>query len=348
MKYRILGKTGLKVSEIGFGTWQLANDPGFWTGANTTESLESLFKYVDLGGNFIDTAWVYGYSDAEPGKHPSEELIGRFLKENGCRDKIIIASKIPPKNMLWPARKGIKIGDVFPNEWIEKCVDESLKSLGVNFIDLMQFHVWQDEFSEEDGWKETIQKITQQGKVKHWGISVNDYQPTNCINTLNTGLISTVQCIFNVFHQRPTEKLFSYAIENNIGIIARVPLDEGGLSGKFTKETIFSEGDFRLKYFTSERLKEVVCRTDDLKSEFLSDDIETLADMSLRYILSHDAVSTLIVGMRSTGHVEKNALSSDENRLPTSVLERLKKHAWERNFYPDVDPAMKSTNFLEE
>src|SRR3989338_7060974 len=347
MKYRTLCKTGLKVSEIGFGAWQIANDPGFWTGANPNESLKSLAKYVDLGGNFIDTAWAYGYSDTEPNRHPSEELIGKFLKESGSRDKIVIATKIPPKNWLWPARKGVGIEDVFPDGHIEKCVDDSLKSLGVDYIDLMQFHVWQDEFSEDDGWKETIQKISKQGKVKNWGISVNDYQPTNCIKALDTGLISTVMCIFNVFHQKPIEKLFSYAIENNIGIIARVPLDEGGLAGTFTNETIFSEGDFRSRYFTQERLKEVIRRTDDLKKEFLNDDIETLTEISLRYILSHDAVSTLVVGMRKVEHVEKNVSFSDKGGLSPAVLEKLKKHVWERNFYPDVDPAMKNTNFLE-
>lgn len=347
MKYRILGKTGLKVSEIGFGTWQLANDPNFWSGADLGESLKNLQKYVDLGGNFIDTAWVYGYSDNEPNKHPSEELIGKFLKESGLRDKIIIASKIPPKNMLWPARKGIDISNVFPKEHIEKCVDDSLRSLGVDFIDLMQFHVWQDEFAENNDWKEVIQKITKQGKVKNWGISVNDYQPTNCLKTLDTGLISTVQCIFNVFHQKPTEKLFAHAVKNNIGIIARVPLDEGGLSGKFMKGTVFPKGDFRSRYFSGERLEELIHRTESLKVNFLTDDIKTLPELSLRYILSHDAISTLVVGMRKSEHIGMNISYSDKDKLSQIILEKLKAHAWERNFYPDVDPIMKDSNYLE-
>lgn len=333
MRYRLLGKTNLSVSEIGFGTWQLANDPGFWVGSDTDKSLECLHRYVELGGNFIDTAWIYGYSEDNPKRHPSEELVGKFIKDSGNRGKVIIASKIPPKNMLWPARRSVNIDEVFPDEHIKKCVDDSLRSLGTDYIDLMQFHVWQDDFSNEDGWKKTIQKISEQGKVKHWGISINDYQPENCIETLNTGLISSVQCIFNIFHQKPIEKLFPYAIKNNIGIIARVPLDEGGLSGKFSEDTVFQKGDFRSNYFSSDRLIKLAHRTDKLKKEFLDDNIKTLAKLSLRYILSFKEVSTLIVGMRKMNHINANVSCSGRNDLSEDTIEKLKKHGWERNFY---------------
>ena len=170
MKYRTLGKTGLKVSEVGCGTWQLANDPNAWVGSDLNESLKSLERFVELGGNFIDTAWIYGYDDSKPSKHPSEELIGKLLKKSSKRDKLIIATKVPPKNMHWPALKGVHISEVFPNDWIIKCVDDSLRSLGVDVIDLVQFHVWQDAFADEDEWKETIQKIMKSGTLKYWGI----------------------------------------------------------------------------------------------------------------------------------------------------------------------------------
>lgn len=157
MKYRVLGKTGLKVSEVGIGTWQLADDPGMWKGADLKQSLQCLHKFVELGGNFIDTAWVYGYSAKEPNRHRSEELIGKFLRNRGKKD-LIVASKVPPKNFKWPAWEGAPVVEVFPDAWIEKCVDDSLRSLGVETIDVMQFHVWQDDFVKEDGWKEAIQK----------------------------------------------------------------------------------------------------------------------------------------------------------------------------------------------
>jgi len=349
MKYRILGKTGLRVSEIGYGTWQLADDPGMWVGADLKESLTCLYKYVELGGNFVDTAWAYGYSDEKPDRHPSEELIGKFLKELGRKREVVIATKVAPKNWHWPAWRKDKITDVFPNKHIEKQVDDSLRSLGVDVIDLVQFHVWQDDWVNEDGWKETIQKIMDSGKVKHWGISINDYQPSNCLKTLETGLISSIQFIFNIFHQKPTEKLLPYAKKNNIGLIARVPLDEGGLAGKFTKQTEFPKGDFRRKYFGGKRLDELIKRTDELK-RLLGEEAETLPELALRYILSFNAVSAVIPGMRRLKHVKANTAVSDKGRLSKELMEELKNHAWERNFYApgSVDPSMKDVGYIEQ
>ncbi len=346
MEYRTLGKTGLKVSEIGYGTWQLANDPNCWVGADLEESLRSLSRFAELGGTFIDTAWIYGYDDSQPDKHPSEELIRKYLNQSGKRDKLVLATKVPPKNMKWPAWKGILVSEVFPNDWIEKCVNDSLKSLGVETIDLVQFHVWHDDFVDNDGWKETIQKIMKSGKVKYWGISVNDYQPTNSLKALETGLISTIQCIFNIFHQKPADKLFPYIKEHNIGLINRVPLDEGGLTGTFTEETTFEEGDFRSKFFTKDRLKELVKRTDQLKKLF-NGEAKTLPELDLRFILSHNAISTVIPGMRKTKNVEANSSFSDGRELSEKLMEELKNHSWERNFYPTHDPSMKDTNYLE-
>ncbi|MEW5805677.1 MAG: aldo/keto reductase [Patescibacteria group bacterium] len=346
MQYRTLGKTGLKVSEIGFGTWQLANDPDMWVGADLNESLKCLFEFTERGGNFIDTAWVYGYSDDAPDRHPSEELIGKFLKLSGKRDRLIIATKIAPLNWKWPAWKNIPMTEVFTPERIENSVNDSLRSLGVGYIDLMQFHVWQDDFVREDWWKELIQKITKQGKVKHWGISINDYQPSNCLKTLDTGLISTVQFIFNIFHQKPTEKLLPYAKAKNIGLIARVPLDEGGLSGEINSKTVFQKGDFRGRYFNRERLVELEKRINDLKI-LLGKEVNSIPELALRYILSFDAVSTVISGMRKLEHVKNNVVVSDSRKLSSKMMLELQKHAWERNFYDNRDPALEETGFIE-
>jgi aryl-alcohol dehydrogenase-like predicted oxidoreductase len=332
MKYRSLGKTGLKVSEIGCGTWQLANDPNCWVGADPNESLEALHRFVELGGNFIDTAWVYGYNMQKPNGHPSEELIGKFLQESGGREEIVLATKIPPKNFQWPARPGVPIEKIFPNEHIEQCVNDSLDSLGVEQLDLVQFHVWQDDFAKEEGWKKTIQKISEEGKVKNWGISINDYQPTNCLKTLDTGLISTIQFIFNIFHQKPIRELFPYAKKNRVGLIARVPLDEGGLTGKITEKTVFAEGDFRKKYFAGERLKELVKRTEELKT-LLGKETQSLPELALRFILSFEEISCAIPGMRRPAFVEHNTAVSDGRTLSPALLKKLERHAWERNFY---------------
>lgn len=335
----------MKVSEIGYGTWQLANDPNMWVGADLNESLRSLHRYAELGGNFIDTAWIYGYDDSAPDRHPSEELIGKFLRQSQHKD-IVVATKIAPLNLLWPARQGIDIQEVFPAKRIIQCVEDSLRSLGVDVLDLVQFHVWQDEFATHDEWKETVTKLTQQGKVKHWGISINDYQPSNCLQTLETGLIETVQFIFNIFHQKPTEKLLPYAKEHNVGLIARVPLDEGGLTGTITRDSVFDEGELKYNYFKGDRLEQLVDRTDKLKN-LLGDEASTLAELDLRYILSFDEISTVIPGMRKTKNVEANATVSDGRKLSPKILGELKKHRWERNFYTYVDPALESTGFIE-
>lgn len=348
MKYRKLGKTGLNVAEVGYGTWQLADDPNMWVGADLTESLRSLHRYAELGGNFIDTAWQYGYDDSKPDRHPSEELIGKFLKEYDKRNDIVVATKIAPKNYIWPARKGVAISEIFPNDHIERSVNDSLRSLGLDSLDLVQFHVWQDNFADEDGWKETIQRLTNEGKVKHWGISINDYQPSNCLRTLDTGLIETIQFIFNIFHQKPTEKLLPYAKAHDIGLIVRVPLDEGGLTGTFTEDTTFPEGDFRGAYFGGDRLQELVKHTDELKT-LLGAEASSLPELDLRYILSFDEVSSVIPGMRKTKNVEANVAVSDGRKLSPQLMDTLKQHVWERNFYgpSELDPALKDIGYVE-
>lgn len=349
MQYRNLGKTGLKVSEVGMGTWQLSGLPWGWDAPDENESMRALYRFVELGGNFIDTAWVYGRADeraATPGKHTAEELIGKFIKESSSRDNVIIASKIPGKNRKWPAWKGVPISEVFPEGYIEEMVDSSLVSLGIETLDLMQFHVWQDDFAKEDGWKNEIQRVTKKGKVKYWGISINDYQPSNCLRTLDTGLIDTIEFIFNVFHQKPTEKLFPYAKEHGIGLIARVPLDEGGLAGKLTLHTTFSD-DMRSKYFSKERLAEFMPRIEKLKN-LLGDEAQTLPELALRYILSFDEVSTVIPGTRKVKNVDANVSVSDRRKLSNTLMEELKKHAWERNFYVDLDPSMKGDGYIEK
>lgn len=332
MKYRTLGRTNLEVSEVGIGTWQLAGDKDFWISYDLEESLKALHKYVELGGNFIDTAWVYGYDSDNPKRHGSEELIGKFLRDTRKRDSLIIASKVVPKNWLWPADPNVPFDSVFPSEHIENCVNDSLKSLNIDYIDLMQFHVWDDKWASIDEWKNTIEKITKNGKVKHWGISINDYQPTNCIKTLDTGFIETIQLIFNIFHQDPTRSLLPYAKENNIGLIARVPLDEGGLTGKFTKDSKWPEGDFRSSYFSEDRLIQLSERINNLKT-LIGDEANSLTELALRFILSFDEISTVIPGMRKESYVMENTAVSDGRKLSKSLIEEIKKHSWERNFY---------------
>ena len=321
MNYRTLGKTGMKVSEIGYGAWGIGNTG--WIGAKDEESLKALHKAVDLGLNFIDTA--LGYGDGH-----SERLVGQVAKERS--EKIYIATKIPPKNSQWPAQAGILAKETFPAEHVIKCTEESLRNLGVETIDVQQFHVWSDEWVNQGDWLEAVSKLKEQGKIRFFGVSINDYQPENAIKLIESGVVDTVQVIYNIFEQSPEDQLLPACERHNVGVIVRVPLDEGGLTGRITPDTTFEEGDFRNNYFRDNRKQEVFDRIQKIASDIdISPD--QMAETALRYILSHPAVSTVIPGMRSIRNVERNCLAGDGRGLPQEQLKKLKSHRWIRNFY---------------
>ena len=242
MNYRKLGRTGLEVSEIGYGAWGIAGDA--WLGARDEESLQALNRAVDLGLNFIDTALAYGEGH-------SERLVGKIIAE---RDETIhVATKIPPKNLRWPAPAGLRPDEVFPGDYVRKCTEESLKNLGVDALDVQQFHVWQDEWLGGGDWQETVENLKSEGKIRHFGVSINDHQPANAVRLIETGLVDTVQVIYNVFDQSPEDELLPACRERGVGVIVRVPFDEGALTGTITPETEFEEGDFRNHYFAGDR-----------------------------------------------------------------------------------------------
>lgn len=316
MNYRTFGRTGWQVSEIGYGMWGLAG----WTGSDKAEVLRALQRSVELGCNFFDTAW--GYAEGV-----SEQILGQLLKDNAGK-KLYAATKIPPKNRKWPSRKGFLLNDVFPADYIVEYTEKSLKNLGVETIDLMQFHVWEDAWANEDEWKRAIEDLTKQGKVTAWGLSVNRWEPENCLETLRTGLIDGVQVIYNIFDQNPDDALFPLCRELNVGVIARVPFDEGTLTGTMTRETTFPANDWRSTYFVPENLNSSVDHADALKP--LIPTGMTMPDMALRFILANPDVATTIPGMRQIRNVEANCAASDGKPLDASLLDELKKHRWDR------------------
>ncbi|MEZ0540613.1 aldo/keto reductase [Fibrella arboris] len=316
MQYRTFGRTGWQVSEIGYGMWGLAG----WTGSDKAEVLRALQRSVELGCNFFDTAW--GYAEGV-----SEQILGQLLRDNADK-KLYAATKIPPKNRVWPSRADFSIDDVFPPDYIVEYTERSLKNLGVEQIDLMQFHVWEDAWAERDEWKQVIEQLTKAGKVAAWGVSVNRWEPDNCLDTLRTGLIDGVQVIYNIFDQNPEDNLFPLCRELNIGVIARVPFDEGTLTGTFTKETTFPADDWRSTYFVPENLNSSVDHADALKP--LVPPGMTMPELALRFILANPDVATTIPGMRQIRNVEANCAASDGNALPAELLEELKAHRWDR------------------
>jgi len=322
MQNRKLGKTGIEVSEIGFGAWGIGGH--LWQDSKDDESIQALHRAIDLGVNFIDTAIAYGEGH-------SERLIAGVLKSH--RDKrIYVATKVNPKNYVWPARKGSDIREVFPAKHIIERTEQSLKNLGVERIDLQQLHVWNDEWVATDEWRTAFERLRRDGKVWHFGISINDHQPENGLKMIDTGEIASVQVIYNIFDQSPQEKLFPKCTEKGIGVIVRVPFDEGSLTGSVTEQTTFAKDDFRADYFRGERKKQVVERVEKLR-RLLDGEARTLPDLALRFVLNHSAVSTVIPGMRKGKNVEMNAAVSDGRRLSADLAAELRKHAWARNFY---------------
>lgn len=321
MNYRILGKTGLKVSEIGYGAWGIGKSG--WIGANDEESIVALHKAIDLGLNFIDTALGYGEGH-------SEKLVGQVVRERS--ETIYVATKIPPKNGQWPAQAGVPVQETFPADHVIASTEQSLRNLGLEAIDVQQFHVWSDEWVDQGDWLSAVQKLKEQGKIRFFGVSINDHQPENAIKLIETGVVDTVQVIYNIFEQSPEDALFSACEKYKVGVIVRVALDEGGLTGKITPKTSFEEGDFRNNYFRGERKKEVSERVENIASD-LNISLDQIAETALRYVLSHPAVSTVIPGMRSVRNVERNCQVADGKGLPKEQVEKLKAHRWVRNFY---------------
>jgi aryl-alcohol dehydrogenase-like predicted oxidoreductase len=321
VKYRTLGRTGLQVSEIGYGAWGIGKS--MWLGADDDESIRALHKAIDLGLNFIDTARVYGNGH-------SEQLVGQVVRERS--ETVYVASKVPPKNFQWPARPGVHASEAFPAEHIIACTEQSLASLGLEAIDVQQFHVWSDEWVNQGDWLEAVRKLKEQGKIRYFGISINDHQPSNAVRLIKTGLVDTVQVIYNIFEQSPEDELLPLCREHNIGVIVRVPLDEGGLTGKINQDSTFPEGDFRNDYFRGNRKQEVAERNQAIVND-LGVTLEDLPEVALRYILSNPAVSTVIPGMRSIRNVERNCAVSDGKGLTDEQVQKLKKHRWVRNFY---------------
>jgi len=323
MQYRKLGRTNLSVSEIGHGMWGM----GDWTDAVDQESLETLQMSLEMGCNFFDSAWSYGSGR-------SDKLLGKLIKKNPAY-KIIAAGKIPPKNLKWPASFGDKLKDVFPRQHVMDFTEKILEGFGTDTIDLLQFHVWDDSWSDDDEWKETVSDLKSKKLIRFFGLSLNRWEPWNGMKALQTGLIDAVQVIYNIFDQSPVDNLFPLCENRNIGVIARVPLDEGGLTGKLTKKTHFPQTDWRARYFEPENLQSTVLRAQALKK--LLPENMNLPEMALRFILTNKIVTTTIVGIRNLNHLQEDFGSSDGRGLSEELIVKLRSHRWDRKAAPWSD-----------
>jgi aryl-alcohol dehydrogenase-like predicted oxidoreductase len=324
MNYRRFGRTGWNVSEIGYGMWGMAG----WTGSADAESLESLQRAVDLGCNFFDTAWAYGDGH-------SEQLLGKILRANkgnaaagGPDKKLYVATKIPPKNRRWPSRREFALDDCYPPDYIVEYVEKSLTNIGVETLDLIQFHTWEDAWFDDQRLPSAIENLRSSGKVRAVGISLNRWEPWNGIRAVRAGLVDAVQVIYNIFDQNPEDELFPACREKDVAAIARVPFDEGSLSGTLTLSSTWPTGDWRNTYFVAENLKSSVAHADALKP--LLGDGMNMPEMALRFILNNKDVATVIPGMRKTRHVESNLAASAKGPLPVVLHAALRHYRWDR------------------
>lgn len=323
MEYRELGRTGLTVSALGYGAWGIGG--AGWVGADEEESLRALERAIELGVTFIDTARGYG---------ESERLVGEVVRRHPGHP-LHVATKVPPINGVFPAPPGLDPSEAFPGDHIRRSVEESLRASGLESFDLLQLHVWSDEWVGRGDWLETVDDLRQAGRIRSFGVSVNDYQPENALALVRSGIADTVQVILNVFHQQPLEALLPACQEHGVGVVVRVALDEGGLTGRITAGTRFDPSDFRSRFFAGERAAEVERRVAAL-AEDLDIGPDEVADVALRFVLEHPAVSTVIAGMRSVRNVERNVATVDGRRLGEDRMRALRGHRWERNFYlPD-------------
>jgi aryl-alcohol dehydrogenase-like predicted oxidoreductase len=318
---RKLGRTGIEVSEIGYGAWGIGKT--MWLGADDDESLRALNRAVDLGVNLIDTALGYGNGH-------SEQLVGRVARERS--EEIVVATKIPPKNGIWPAPDGIDPEEAFPADHVRACTERSLSNLGLDTIDVQQFHVWSDEWVGRGSWLEAIEQLKSEGKIRAFGVSINDHQPANALKLIESGAVDSVQVIYNVFDQSPEDELLDACAAAGVGVLARVPFDEGALTGTIGPDTEFPEGDFRNRYFAGDRKAQVAERVQAILDD-LEISREELPEVALRYVLSHPAVSAAIPGMRSVRNVERNCAVGDGRGLPAEQVAALKRHRWVRDFY---------------
>ena len=321
MRYRTLGRTGWQVSEISLGTWGMG---GMWGPVDDREALRAIDRALEVGVNFIDTALVYGDGHAET-------LIGKALAKR--HDPIYVATKIPPKNLEWPARH-VPAAEAFPAKWILKCTHQSLRHLKRECVDLQQFHVWSPRWLiERETWLPTIARLKQEGKIRAFGVSINDHEPDTALALVASGVVDSLQLVYNLFEQAPADALLPLCQTYQIGVIGRVPFDEGSLTGHLTAETRFHADDWRRAYFRGDRLQETLQRVERL-SALVQGERQTLAQAALKFCLSHPAVSTVIPGMRRVAHVEENCAASNGTVFSLQLLRRLRAHAWSRNFYP--------------
>ena len=323
MRTRAFGRLGWPVSEIGYGMWGM----GGWTGSDDEESARALDAAVTAGCNFFDTAWAYG-------EGRSERLLGALVRRHPER-RLYVATKVPPKNRRWPGRAATPADEVFPEDHVVEYVAKSLWNLGLEAIDVLLLHVWDDSWTAAAGWRRAVERLKREGRIRAFGISVNRWEPENVLAALETGLVDSVQVVYNIFDQAPEDLLFPACQRLGIAVIGRVPFDEGSLTGTLSPDSRWPDGDWRNIYFSPAHLAATLPRVERLK-QVAADLHLSLPELALRFILSNATVTTSIPGMRRVQHVAANVNAGSGDRLAPAALASIREHRWDRR--PDDRP----------
>jgi aryl-alcohol dehydrogenase-like predicted oxidoreductase len=320
MKYRKFGNTGLKVSEIGFGAWAIG---GSWGDQREQDSLEALETALDRGVNFIDTAAGYGN-----GK--SERIIGEFLKSRS--ETVYVCTKTPPAEGKWPPSPYCRIEERYSEKYLRENVEDRLSNLQVESLDVLLLHTWTRAWNDRPIALEILQKMKSEGLIKQIGISTPEHDQNCVIQLMRDGMVDVLQVIYNIFEQEPAAQLFPVALETGTGIIVRVAFDEGVLTGKYTGNETFGPDDFRSNYFAGDRLERGVKRTEKIKKEFQKS-AYSMPELALKFALTHEAVSTVIPGIRNRNQAVQNTAISELPEISEDMMLRLHDHSWNRGFW---------------
>jgi aryl-alcohol dehydrogenase-like predicted oxidoreductase len=318
MKHRTFGRLGWQVSQIGFGAWALGG--GAWGQQSDDESIAALHRAIDLGVNLIDTAAGYGNGR-------SERVIAQALQ--GRRDKVLLVSKTPPQKGPWPPMPHDAVEERYPESYLRTNLEERLRNLRVDCLDVLLLHVWSRSWNRDPAPLETLRRLTQEGKIRAFGISTPDHDQDQLNTLLATGAIDVIQIVYNIFEQQPAAEALPVALDNGVAVMGRLVFDEGSLTGKLTTDTRFPEGDFRNNYFRGDRLPETVKRVEKVRAE-LAGSGYTLPQAAIQFALAHPAMSTVIPGMRNVAQVEANLAAGDMPPLHAALMEKLYKHIWNR------------------
>lgn len=327
MKYNVLGKTGIKLSTIGLGTWEISGD--VWGKKDDRESLRAIQSAVELGVNFIDTAAGYG-------KGHAEELVGMALKELGPDGgNVVITTKVLPKCRIFAPPPEKPIDDFYPPDWINEQCEASLQRLGRDYVDILFLHTWSPSWGHRDEWYKAMLKLKEQGKIRAIGISITDEGIADANVHVAMGRVDVIQCVYNLFQQEPEYTLLPLAKRHDVGIIARSPFSSGALIGNWATDMVFPEGDWRgiwPKSVKANWLEEQVAMADHVKAALAESNL-SMPYAALKYVLMHPDVTSVIPGSANPKHVKDNIAVTEGLDIPQQTMAALKQLWLERKIH---------------